>query len=75
MESSLREYRSKIIGKILSMPASLCPDIFSDFVVRGDNPTLSWREEMLKDEGLGLDKLISLKILLENRVENSRLTF
>lgn len=74
-KTELKEWRAKCIEKILSIPAALCPEAFTDFVIRGDkHPALVWNEQMIKDDGMLLDKLVTLRTLLENRAEYAGIT-
>lgn len=64
-------YRLSVVDRILNLPASLCPEIFSDFTLRGDGrKVIEWNEVMLRDEGVPIDKLIALVSMLENRAES-----
>lgn len=64
------EYRKELIQRILDIPASLCPDEFQDFTVRGEQvKIITWNNVMLNDKGLELDKLRILAVLLENKSE------
>jgi len=67
----VKEIREEYISYILSSPASLCPPMFTDYTVRGDISTIQWNEKMLRDEGVPLDKIRDIKILLEKRIENN----
>jgi hypothetical protein len=73
-KKQLKEFRKTSIERILVIPASLCPQWFTDFTVRGDVGEVKWNEEMLRDEGLPLDRIRDLKIMLENRLELSNIT-
>ena len=35
---NMSEYRYQLIDRILELPASICPEIFRDYTVRGDTP-------------------------------------
>jgi hypothetical protein len=62
----LSDYRLNLLERILSIPASLCPEIFQDFTVRGEMVRIEWIDVMLRDEGLSLERLRTLCVMLEN---------
>lgn len=72
--------RAKTILRITTLPPSLCPTPFQDFLIRqakadDKNPTsLEWNETMLNDPGLSFEKLYTLRTLLENKAESIRYT-
>lgn len=63
------DYRKELIERILHVSASLCPMEYQDFTNnRGENVTvITWNEKMLRDSGLGVDRLRGLATLLENK--------
>jgi len=70
-----KTYRKELQERILAIPASLCPDWYHSFTIRGANTTqVKWNEEMIRDEGVDTERLRTLTIMLENRVELHRLT-
>lgn len=65
-----KEDRKRIQGEIISLPASLFPKEFQDFVLRGEeHEVISWNEKMIFDEGLPFERLLQLKVLTERRLE------
>lgn len=69
-KSFFKDYRSGLVERILSITAAICPEEYYDFTVRGENRNvITWNENMLKDEGVGLDRLRNLCVLLENKAE------
>lgn len=67
-------YRSSLIERILVITAAICPEPFSDFVLRGESRnTIGWNEKMLNDQGFEVSKLRELCTLLENEAELRRL--
>lgn len=72
--SFFSEYRKQLIDRILNVPASLCPEPFFDYTIRGEGvKTITWNNHMLKDEGSSIKTLRDLCIILENRAETIRL--
>lgn len=69
IQEEIKNSRNLLITTILSYPPSLCPFEFVDFTVRGDKEIIRWNETMVRDAGLDLMKLMTLKTLLENRAE------
>ncbi len=63
-----KEYRKDLLERILDIEAVYCPIEFQDFVVRGDVENITWNEIMLSDEGILIDKLRTLCVILENRI-------
>lgn len=61
--------RSRVIQQIMKIPASICPSVFIQFTTRGDIGVIGWDEKILKDEGVPFETLVSLKTLLENKIE------
>ena len=70
---NMEEYRAQLIGRILDIPASICPDIFHDYTQRGDTPVITWNTKMLQDNGVPISQLRDLCTLCENRAESMRL--
>lgn len=62
-------YREKLLKRISDIPAVYCPEIFSDFVIRGDVKGLEWNMDMLKDEGFPIERFRDLITMIENRIE------
>jgi len=74
IKNQLKNYRDDLYIRVLSVPASLCPDSYYDFTVRGADSTLiTWNEKMIKDEGLSIDRLRTLVVILENTIELHRI--
>lgn len=69
VRKQLREYRPKLIQRILDLPPTMCPDIFKDFTIRGDIGKIKWDETMLKDEGVPEQKLNDIHTLTTNRIQ------
>lgn len=71
-----KKYKEQLVDQILTLPASICPTPFSDYVIRGAGITqITWNDKMLRDPGTGIDRLRDLKTMLDNRIEIDRLTF
>ena len=70
----LKQYRIDLQQRVLDIPASLCTEIYHDFIVRGDNSIITWNKTMIEDEGFLLDRLRDLTVILENRAEAIGLT-
>src|SRR5688572_12830573 len=57
LKDRVQNDRTITILRITTMPPSLCPSVFQDFVTRGygpdpkGEPTISWNETMLNDPG------------------------
>ena len=72
-ESAIEKHkkdREELINKILSLPASMFPKEFQDFILRGDEyEVLQWNENMVRDEGVPFNTLTSLYILTKNRID------
>lgn len=64
-----KEYRKDLIKRTLDISASLCPEEFYDFTIRGEREKIIWNKVMLNDPGMSIDRLRSLVTLLENRLE------
>lgn len=68
-KQELKEYRKSLIEKILSYPAAFCPEIFSDFKLRGESyDRIEWNENMLNDEGTPLQQLSDIYTLTSKQV-------
>lgn len=69
------EYKDELIQRVLDIPASLCPEPFQDFTVRGATEiTVTWNKKMIADQGFDIRRLRDLAVLLENRAELIGLT-
>ena len=76
ISSQRRIHRAELCERILSIPASLCPLDFDDFIVRGEGLSkIQWNEEMIKDEGMDPIKRQFLCNILENRLEMTKKTY
>ena len=69
-KKQLGEYRFDLIKRITAIHASLCPTIFSDYVVKGDVDQITWNTDMLLDAGVPLNQLRDLCTLLEKIAED-----
>jgi hypothetical protein len=70
-----QEYRQTLIDRILDQPASICPDVFSDFTARGEGKShVEWNQNMVGDQGVPTVRLLQLATLLENRADYMGLT-
>ena len=70
IKNKLMEYRKELQEEILSLPASMFPKEFQDFIKRGeDMSTITWNKSMIEDPGVPLDTLIDLKVLTEKRID------
>lgn len=69
----MKEYRNELIGRILDLPASICPEVFSDYTKRGDTPVITWNTSMLEDNGVPISQLRDLCVLVENKAESMKL--
>jgi hypothetical protein len=62
-----KKYRASLVERIVSISASICPEVFTDFTLRGeDKTTIEWNMDMLVDNGIPIDQLSTLCTLLEN---------
>lgn len=69
------KYRALLIKRINDLPASICPEPFQDYTVRGEGKvTIMWNTDMLLDNGVPINQLRDLCVLLENKAETMRLT-
>lgn len=76
MAEERREYIKELCNRILSIPASLCPSDYDDFIIRGEGHSkITWNESMIKDEGFDNTKRLFLCNILENRLEMSKKTY
>lgn len=65
------EDKKRIAEEILSLPASLFPKEFEDFIIRDiPNQKITWNETMVRDKGVPFITLLNLKILTENRKDS-----
>ena len=70
IKEQLKEYKKDLIKRILRAPASICPDAYHSFTLRGEKyPVIKWNETMLKDDGVDMERLRTLAIILENTIE------
>lgn len=70
---NMSEYRYQLIDRILELPASIFPERFRDYTVRGDTPVITWNETMLRNDGVPISQLRDLCVLCENKAELMRL--
>lgn len=70
-----KKYRAYLLQRITDLPASICPEPFQDYTLRGDNPNnvIKWDTEMLTDNGTPITRLRDLATLIENRAELMKL--
>lgn len=62
--------RTDVVGELLSLPASLVPELFFDLTKRGEEEiSITWRKEMLEDTGIDVWKLVTLRNMLQKRLE------
>lgn len=67
-------YRSQLIKRIIDLPASVCPGIFTDYTIRGEgHSTIEWNTDMLIDEGVPTNQLKDLCTLCENKAESLKI--
>lgn len=72
-KEGIKNYRTELQERILSLPASLCPFDYQDFTVRGEGKdTITWNQEMIKNEGLSLDRLRDICVIVEKRWEMTK---
>jgi len=64
----LAEDRKNLVDRILLLPASACPAIFSDFTVRGE-AGIHWNTAMISDAGMSMQQLNDIRTLTENRID------
>jgi len=70
-----KEYKNQLVDRILEIPASICPDIFNDFTLRGEGRSVvAWNETMLRDSGVPTSRLRDMCVILENKAEIMGLT-
>ena len=71
----LKTHRASVIKQITSLPPSICPEIFSDYTLRGDSrDQIEWNVDMLLDAGIPMKQLEDILRLTENKLEMMRLT-
>ena len=71
----MKSYRQNLLERIFSTSASLCPEIFTDFTVRGEGKeVIEWNQNMLIDQGTPVSQLRDLTVMLENTKELRRLS-
>lgn len=69
------DYRQSLVNRVLEIPAAICPEIFHDFTLRGqDRGKVDWDSTMLSDKGVPLQTLRDLCVMLENKAEAMGLT-
>lgn len=69
------DYRNELIERVLALPASLCPEPYQDFTVRGDtSAVINWNKKMISDQGLDIRRLRDLTTIVENRADLMGLT-
>lgn len=74
-ESVETGYREQLVTRVLDQPASICPEIFSDFTIRGEGKShIEWDKNMLTNKGLPILRLQEMVTLLENKAEAIGLT-
>lgn len=66
-KEDLKSYKVSLIERLLNLPPSACPDIFQDYVQR-DGSSILWNEKMIRDEGVPLNTLQSICVLIENKI-------
>jgi hypothetical protein len=64
-----KKYKASLIQRITDLPASLCPEPFADYTVRGDTKIITWNIDMLIDNGNPVNRLRDLCVMLENKAE------
>lgn len=70
-----KEYREELVARIFDQPASICPEIFQDFTIRGEGKNhIEWNQNMIADVGIPVMRLRDLCIILENKAELMGLT-
>jgi hypothetical protein len=75
LKDEVSRYRTNLILRILTLPPSMCPEIFQDFTIRGEDvENILWNETMIQDPGLPLQKLVDLKTFIEKKAEALRYT-
>lgn len=62
-----KKHRALLIERISKVSASICPEVFTDFVIKGDKDKIEWNMDMLLDNGMPLKQLGHLCTLLENK--------
>jgi hypothetical protein len=69
INKELADYKESLINEILSLPASLCPLTYHDFTIKGEGvKEIKWNEAMLKDPGMEIERLRTIKVMIENRM-------
>ena len=67
---AIKKYRVDLIKRITNLSASLCPDVFQDFTIRGEGKKkIEWNTDMLIDPGVPLNMLRDICSLTENKAE------
>ena len=57
----LKNYRAELVSRIVDLSPMYCPPLFKDFIVNG-----LWNKDMLENEGVPLQTLRDLAVLMEN---------
>lgn len=71
---SEKGYKADLVERITELPASICPEIFCDYTIRGEGKrVVEWNTDMLIDAGVPTNQLRDLCTLLENKAELMRL--
>lgn len=66
IKKSLGEYRAELIRRIVGVPAGLCPFMFNDYTIRGEeNKTIEWNTDMLLDAGVPINQLRDICLFAE----------
>lgn len=69
------DYRNELIERVLALPASLCPEPYQDFTIRGaTEAVINWNKNMVSDQGLDIRRLRDLAVIVENRADLIGLT-
>ena len=71
VKDELSRFRKELQDYVLSQHASLCPPpMQTTFIFRGEfTDSFRWNEAAVRDEGLSLDALRNLAVLVEKRKE------
>jgi len=62
IKEKLKNDRKDLIDRILLIPATFCSDIFQETFTTRDT-SVEWNEVMLKDAGIGMDRLRAIYTL------------
>lgn len=70
-----QDYREQLVTRILDLPASICPEIFQDFTIRGEGKHhIEWNQTMIADVGIPIMRLRDLCVMVENKADLMGLT-